>query len=365
MAPRAFCLLGLRLPVREPSFRHVLVRMEALGDRPESEGRDHRRDHPCDQYPLAAMRPPAAANRAGVVVAFGARRAISQVKADRHLDRRQTQQVGSKRLHEVKPTRTDARASQQEKQLRPPTAGKMSQKGDEKRRARTQPGGSALTFLVSMAGRDLRLAHFLRIPLLQGRCNNGSTIVLVDGRHPDGNEFEAVHVLRCVEVAMDLLAIAGRTLLIYLTVVVGIRLTGNRQLSELTPFDFVVLLLLSESVQQGMVGQNQTLGGAFVSAFTLLLANRGVSEWRQRSKRLRLLIEGAPVVLIRDGQMHYRVMRREQVTKQEIESAMREQGVTRFEDIVLATLETDGAITILTKEQVQDEPIDVDPDEEN
>lgn len=147
---------------------------------------------------------------------------------------------------------------------------------------------------------------------------------------------------------MELLEIAGRSLVVYAAVLVGMRLGGRRELGQLTPFDVVVVLLVANAVQNAMVGPDTTLQGGLVSAATLLLANAAVARLRIGSPRLRELVEGVPLVLIQHGEWVTRNLRHEDLTEDEVMAAVREHGdIGDVHDVALAVLEDDGSISVV------------------
>ncbi len=146
-----------------------------------------------------------------------------------------------------------------------------------------------------------------------------------------------------------LAGIALRTLVIYIAVLIGIRLSGKREIGELTPFDLVILLLLSNSVQNAMTGPDTSVTGGLVAAATLLLVNAGIARLRLRSPRFRRFVEGVPVVLIAHGDIQFRNLDRERITVEELEAALREHEAARVADVELAMLETDGSISVIRR----------------
>src|ERR1700753_1664813 len=114
-----------------------------------------------------------------------------------------------------------------------------------------------------------------------------------------------------------------RPILVYFFMVVGIRLAGKRQLAQLNPFDFVVLLILSNTVQNAIIGNDNTVWGGIVGAVTLLILNYGVNRMLYNHRRLENLVEGEPDVLIEDGKLDMRHIKNELITMQELEAAAR------------------------------------------
>ena len=103
--------------------------------------------------------------------------------------------------------------------------------------------------------------------------------------------------------AHTLLEIALRTGVIYLLVLIGIRISGKREVGQMTPFDLVLLLLLSNSVQNAMTGPDTSLSGGAVAAATLLILNYFVAEFSGINRRFRKFIQGQPSLLVHDGEI--------------------------------------------------------------
>src|SRR6201987_2549884 len=133
-----------------------------------------------------------------------------------------------------------------------------------------------------------------------------------------------------------LLNIALRTGVIYLLVLIGVRLSGKREVGQMTPFDLTLLLLLSNSVQNAMTGPDMSLMGGAVAAATLLILNYLVADVSGGSKRLRRLIQGQPSLLVHDGQIIESHMAREHVSMDELHRALREHGISGCDQVALA-----------------------------
>ncbi|WMJ70980.1 YetF domain-containing protein [Stenotrophomonas sp. 24(2023)] len=140
-----------------------------------------------------------------------------------------------------------------------------------------------------------------------------------------------------------------RAVVVYVVVLGMVRLSGKRPLGQITPFDVLLIVLLGNAVQNALLGQDTSLGGGLLLAATLILLNYGVGWLTTRSNRMERLIEGEPVVIARDGRLLEAVLRREQVTRADVEAALRQQDCRGVEDVQLALLETNGHITIITK----------------
>jgi len=138
-----------------------------------------------------------------------------------------------------------------------------------------------------------------------------------------------------------------RTAVIYAFLLVGIRITGKRELGQLSMFDFVLLLVISNAVQNAMNGGDSSLGGGLVSAVTLFGLNAAVSRIAQRSRAARRLIEGEPTVIVHSGQIQRINAAREGITEDEVMAALREHGLETLDQVGLAVLECDGSISVI------------------
>ncbi len=163
--------------------------------------------------------------------------------------------------------------------------------------------------------------------------------------------FEAWHgeVFSCPD-GLTVLGIAGKTAVIYLLVVLGIRLLGTRELGRLNAYDFVLVVVIANSVQNALVGGDNTLVGGLVSALTLLLVNQLVTWVLNRFPWLEKHVVGEPVVLVSDGRVQGERMSREGVTRDELMAALREHGVTGLDEVRLAVLEVDGDISVVPRD---------------
>jgi uncharacterized membrane protein YcaP (DUF421 family) len=150
-----------------------------------------------------------------------------------------------------------------------------------------------------------------------------------------------------------LLQIALRTGVIYLLVLIGVRLSGKREVGQMTPFDLTLLLLLSNSVQNAMTGPDTSLLGGAVAACTLLVLNYGVAAVSGSNRHLRRLIEGEPSLLIHDGKVIESHMARERVSMDELHRALREHGINNCDQVALAVLEVDGSISCLKYDEIK------------
>ncbi|WP_291271503.1 YetF domain-containing protein [Geothrix sp.] len=138
-----------------------------------------------------------------------------------------------------------------------------------------------------------------------------------------------------------------RALLVYGFLLVLLRLTGKRQVGQLAPFDFVMLLVLSNAVQNSMNAGDNTVAGGFILVATLLAVN-GVMSWLTwRSKRAETLLEGRPQILIHNGLLDEAMLASERITRHELMAAVRQAGVSDVADVRVAILETNGRINVI------------------
>jgi uncharacterized membrane protein YcaP (DUF421 family) len=141
-----------------------------------------------------------------------------------------------------------------------------------------------------------------------------------------------------------------RSVVVYVFLLVAFRLTGKRQVGQLTPFDLIVLLIISNVVQNALIGNDNSLGGGLVGAAAILALNSAVVEVTYRSRRARRLLEAQPTVLIHDGRLLEDNMRRERVTLDDLLAALRRNGVTDPAHVRLAMLEENGGISVIRRE---------------
>jgi len=137
-----------------------------------------------------------------------------------------------------------------------------------------------------------------------------------------------------------------RGLIVYGALQVLLRLSGKRQIGQLTPFDLVLLLILSNAVQNAMNAGDNSVTAGLILAVTLVAANAAVGYLTWRSERLEDLFEGRPQVLVHNGRVFLDVMKRERITYDDLYKALRHSGCDRVEDVHYAILETDGTVTV-------------------
>ena len=140
-----------------------------------------------------------------------------------------------------------------------------------------------------------------------------------------------------------------RPVLVYAFLVVGLRLAGKRELAQLNPFDLVVLLTLSNTVQNAIIGDDNSVTGGLVGAAALLLVNYVVVRFLYRHETLDRFVEGEPDALIENGNIRMDRLERELITVAELESAAHKQGFDSLADIKRAVLEPGGSITFVAR----------------
>lgn len=140
-----------------------------------------------------------------------------------------------------------------------------------------------------------------------------------------------------------------RALLVYGFLLVTLRLTGKRQVGQLAPFDLVLLLVLSNAVQNSMNAGDNTVGAGFVLVLTLLAVNGFVGWLTWRHKRLETFFEGSPQILVHNGLVDERKLAAERMTRHELMAAVRQAGLTDLADVRVAILETNGRINVIAK----------------
>lgn len=148
----------------------------------------------------------------------------------------------------------------------------------------------------------------------------------------------------------DYLSIVISSVAVYVFMVFAIRLFGKKELSQLSVTDLVFILLISNSVQNAMVGSNTTLWGGLVAASALFIVNFLLKQAIYRFPSLSKLIQGEAIMLVYKGNIKIDNMHRTRITHEELMEAVREHGVNSISDVDLAILEVDGNISILSND---------------
>ncbi len=145
-------------------------------------------------------------------------------------------------------------------------------------------------------------------------------------------------------------SIVLRTVIIYVAVLLGFRLSGKREMGQMTPFDLVIILLVANAVQNAMVGSDNSVPGGLIAAAVLFAGNYALAGARERFPWLRRTVEGSPTLLIRNGAFVKENLRHEGIEEDEVLMATREHGIGEIQEVQTAVLETDGSISIVPKD---------------
>ena len=146
-----------------------------------------------------------------------------------------------------------------------------------------------------------------------------------------------------------------RPVVVYLFLVVGLRLAGKRELAQLNPFDLVVLLTLSNTVQNAIIGDDNSVTGGVIGAATLLLVNYLVVRFLYRHEKLDRIVEGESCTLIENGKIMERRLAQEVLSRQELEAAAHKQGFGSLLEVESAVLEPSETISFTAKKPAPDE----------
>ncbi len=146
-----------------------------------------------------------------------------------------------------------------------------------------------------------------------------------------------------------------RPICVYAFLIVGLRLSGKRELVQLNPFDLVVLLTLSNTVQNAIIGDDNSVTGGIIGATSLLVINYLVVRFLYKHRSLDQLIEGRADVLIEDGKVKTQHLKQELITMAQLEAAARKQGFDSLSDVQQCVLEPGGTISFIGKKPGSDE----------
>ena len=155
--------------------------------------------------------------------------------------------------------------------------------------------------------------------------------------------------------AVPLLEKILRPICVYLFLIVGLRLSGKRELVQLNPFDLVVLLTLSNTVQNAIIGEDNTVTGGIIGATSLLIVNYLVVRFLYKHRSLDQFVEGRSDVLIEDGKVKTQHLRKELITMAQLEAAARKQGFDSLSEVQQCVLEPGGTISFIGKKPDADE----------
>jgi uncharacterized membrane protein YcaP (DUF421 family) len=141
-----------------------------------------------------------------------------------------------------------------------------------------------------------------------------------------------------------------RSIVVYVFLLVAFRLAGKRQLGQMTAFDLVVLLIISNVVQNALIGNDSSLGGGLIGATVILLLNAVVAWVTFRYKRVERVVEHTPTVLVRHGRILSESLRRERLSLPELRAALRREGVVSVRGLRYVILEEDGRLSVIRRE---------------
>ncbi len=144
------------------------------------------------------------------------------------------------------------------------------------------------------------------------------------------------------------LEIIIRSVSVYLFMVIALRIFGKKELSQLNTADVILILLISNSVQNAMVGSNSSLWGGIIAALALFIINFIFKKVMSNSKFIKNLVQDKPEILIHDGKIDFKTLSRLDISSDELQEAMREHGVEHYKDVKLAMFEIDGNISIIS-----------------
>ncbi|MGQ7947446.1 DUF421 domain-containing protein [Flavobacterium sp. WC2509] len=147
------------------------------------------------------------------------------------------------------------------------------------------------------------------------------------------------------------LDIIVRSTAVYLFMIIALRIFGKKELSQLNTADVILILLISNSVQNAMVGNNTTLLGGLAAATILFIINFILKKLLFKYKKFNAFMLEKPEILIHNGTLDFKALSKVNITSEELKEAMREHGVEYFKDVKMAMLEIDGNISIITGDQ--------------
>ncbi len=139
-----------------------------------------------------------------------------------------------------------------------------------------------------------------------------------------------------------------RSVSVYLFMIIALRIFGKKELSQLNTADVILILLISNSVQNAMVGSNTSLLGGIVAAFALFLINIIFKKTMLHSKFIKEMLQDKPEILVHNGKIEFNALSKLGISSDELQEAMREHGVEFYKDVKLAMFEIDGSISIIS-----------------
>jgi|SRR5215218_9081372 len=140
-----------------------------------------------------------------------------------------------------------------------------------------------------------------------------------------------------------------RAIVLFGGVYVLLRVVGRRELAQLEPIDFILLIVLGDAIQQGLTQADNSVTGALITIFTVALIQVAMGYLAYRSSKLRHVLEGEPVILVEDGRIIEKNLRRARIAAEELAEEARLSQITSIGDVAWAVLETSGKISIIPK----------------
>ncbi|MGI4791693.1 MAG: DUF421 domain-containing protein [Janthinobacterium lividum] len=147
-----------------------------------------------------------------------------------------------------------------------------------------------------------------------------------------------------------------RPILVYLALLLAFRFLSKRDLTQNTTFDLLIVLLLSNVVQNALIGDDNSILGALTGALTLLLLSTGLNRWTAKSVKARRILEGEPILLVHNGRVLDENMTRYAVSRPDLNAGLRGQNMITLEDVRYAFLELDGTISVIRKSEQSGTP---------
>ena len=151
-----------------------------------------------------------------------------------------------------------------------------------------------------------------------------------------------------------------RTIGVYAFLIVGLRVAGKRELAQLNPLDLIVLLTLSNTVQNAIIGDDNSVTGGVIGAATLLIVNYCVVRVVHRSRKLQRIVEGRRDILIKNGKLRIEHLDRELISRADLRSAALKQGISSLDDVETCVLEPTGALSFIEKTPTHDMQLHVE-----
>jgi uncharacterized membrane protein YcaP (DUF421 family) len=142
-----------------------------------------------------------------------------------------------------------------------------------------------------------------------------------------------------------------RPVLVYIALLLAFRFMSKRDLTQNTTFDLLIVLLLSNVVQNALIGEDSSILGALVGATTLLLLSTGLNRWTAKSLKVRRLLEGEPILLVHNGKLLDENMTKYAVSRPDLNAGLRGQNMITLGDVRYAFLELDGTISVIRKSE--------------